>query len=212
MLKGRRFSILQENQKISKMKPVDKKQLLQHLENRVEGHISEVIRLFQNMDDEILNKSSVSGGWSITQCLDHLNSYGDYYVPLIVKKLETGSKYGDNPQFTGTWLGSYFISMMEPETGRRKYKAFKGHIPDADLNASKVVAEFLRQQEVILMCLRKAEAKNLDKIKIPISIGKFICLRLGDVFQFIIAHNERHIRQAQRNLVLQSGGIGQSCQ
>lgn len=100
--------------------------------------------------------------------------------------------------------------MMEPDTGERKYKAFKGHIPDSDLNTSEVVAEFLRQQEEMLMYLREAEARNLDKIKIPISIGKFIRLRLGDVFQFIIAHNERHIRQAKRNLLPESRSISES--
>jgi hypothetical protein len=182
------------------MKPVDKKQLLQYLEHRVEGHISEVTRVFQNLDDTALNKLSLSGGWSIAQCLDHLNSYGDYYLPLIGKELEAGEKFGNSSQFTGTWLGAYFIRLMEPESGKRKYKAFKAHIPQSALNASEVVAEFVRQQEEMLVYLRRAADSNLDKIKIPISIGKFIRLRLGDVFQFIIAHNERHLRQAKRNL------------
>jgi hypothetical protein len=45
-----------------------------------------------------------------------------------------------------------------------------------------------------------AKRANLNTIKIPISIVPFIKLKLGDTFQFIITHNERHIEQAKRNI------------
>jgi hypothetical protein len=62
------------------------------------------------------------------------------------------------------------------------------------------VSEFLDQQEKLLQYLKQARNYNINKIKIPISIAKFIKLNLGDVFQFIVAHDERHIQQANRNL------------
>jgi hypothetical protein len=182
------------------MKPVNKKTLLDQLEAKVETHIAEAIRDFQNQDHAFLNKLSATGGWSIAQCLDHLNSYGDYYLPRIHLKIEEAMDHPGNESFSGTWLGNYFTRMMDPETGRKKYKAFKGHIPGSNLDASKVVAEFIRQQEDILVLIRKARSKDLDAIKVPISISSLIKLRLGDVFQFIIAHNERHMLQAKRNL------------
>lgn len=106
--------------------------------------------------------------------------------------------------FKSSWLGAYFIKMMDPETGKKKYKAFKGHIPAPDLDAYAVVAEFIQQQENLLIFLKEARSADLNSIRIPISIARFITLKLGDVFQFIIAHDERHIRQAMRNVSTQT--------
>lgn len=182
------------------MKPVNKAALLKTLEDRVEEHISDTIFLFQNLSDSHLNKPSAQGGWSIAQCLDHLNSYGDFYLPHIERQI-LKSADANVSEFTSSWFGAYFTKMMDPQTGKKKYKAMKGHIPASDLDAAKVVGEFLRQQETLMSYLRQARKKDLNEIKIPISISKLIKLRLGDVFQFLVAHNERHMQQAKRNLV-----------
>ena len=79
-------------------------------------------------------------------------------------------------------------------------KAFKNHIPQAQLNAYKVVATFIQQLEDLHRYLDKGMEADLDK-RLPISISKLIKLKTGDVFRFIIAHNERHMQQAKRNFI-----------
>lgn len=185
------------------METINKKDLLQKLEDVVEQHVADAVALFQNRDDEFLNRPSATGGWSIAQCLDHLNSYGHYYLPRMREKLRTAPTAGKEG-FTSTWMGAYFTKMMDPETGKRKYKAFKGHIPPSELDSAAVVGEFIRQQEELLYLLRDALNKDLDAIRIPVSILPFIRMKVGDVFQFLIAHNERHMQQAMRNLIPQS--------
>ena len=176
-------------------------QLIDQLETQVDFHLMEAITRFQNLDNDTLLKPSVSGGWSIAQCLEHLNRYGHYYLPEIRSRLELNkSKSNDDVTFRSTWLGSYFTKMMDPRTGTKKIKAFKEYKPAPDLDAHAVVSEFISQQETLLQLLRASRSSDLEKIRIPISIAKFIRLKLGDVFQFIIAHNERHVRQAMRNL------------
>jgi hypothetical protein len=150
------------------MEKVNKRELLQKLEDRVESHISDTIVLFQNREEAFLNSPSISGGWSIAQCLEHLNSYGDYYLPKIREQMAKSADRHEKHDFESSWLGAYFTKMMDPETGKGKYKAFKGHIPPSDLNAAKTVAEFLRQQENILLLLRDAAAKDLESIKVPV--------------------------------------------
>ena len=180
------------------MKSIATSQLLATLEARVDRHLERAISLYQNLTDLELNRASPSGGWSIAQCLEHLNSYGDYYLPQIRKAINT---YEGKPSLTTRrgWLGNYFVNMMDPDVSNKGYKAFKGHIPDSDLNGHQVVARFIQQQEDLLLLLRKAEVANLELIRIPISITRFIRLRLGDTFEFMIMHDERHIRQADRN-------------
>jgi hypothetical protein len=180
------------------MKPVDKKILLNSLEQKVEHHLKIVISEFQNLPTAALLTAATDGGWSIAQCLDHLNGYGDYYLAEIKKGINK-SENDDQLTFKSTWLGQYFTNMMDPDSGKRKYKTFKNHIPKKDLDPNKVIAEFINQQENLIEYLRHGKLKNLNSIRIPISIAKWIRLKLGDVFQFIIAHNERHIRQAMSN-------------
>ncbi|GGM91312.1 hypothetical protein GCM10010967_25430 [Dyadobacter beijingensis] len=184
------------------MKTVNKKELLQSLEDQVEAHIADAIALFQNRDDAFLNRSSATGGWSIAQCLDHLNSYGHYYLPRMRKQLAT-AQLVQKQGFTSTWLGDYFTKMMDPETGKRKFKAFKGHIPPSELDSAAVVREFIRQQEELLYLLRAGLDRDLDAVRIPVSILPLIRMKIGDVLRFIIAHDERHMQQAKRNLIPQ---------
>lgn len=182
------------------METFSKKQLLNSLENRVDDHLQQALRHFQNLSEQQLLQPSSTGGWSIAQCLDHLNSYGHYYLPKIQAGMAKNAHRPSKDTFKSSWLGAYFIKMMDPETGKKKYKAFKGHIPTSNLDAYAVVAEFIQQQENLLVYLKQARSTDLNAIRIPISISRFITLKLGDVFQFIIAHDERHIRQAMRNL------------
>jgi hypothetical protein len=183
------------------MKPVNKEQLLNSLEEKVERHLQDAVYRFQNMHDHKLLQPAPDGGWSIAQCLDHLNSYGHFYLPHIQAGLAKPQSKPASDTFTSSWLGSYFTRMMDPVTGKKKFKAFKGHIPPPDLDAHAVVAEFIQQQEALLGYLRQARDKDLKAIKIPLSLTKWVQLRLGDVFQFLIAHNERHLVQAKRNLL-----------
>lgn len=179
---------------------MEKLLVLNQLENQVESHLQQAIQNYQNLSDEILLKPSSSGGWSIAQCLEHLNTYGDYYLPLFEKGLATSQDNLTAETLKSTWLGKLAIDSMNPEKGKKKFNAMKGHIPEAALDAKGVVAEFINQQEQLLQILRMAKNKRIQPIKIPISIAKFLKLNLGDAMQFLIIHNERHIQQANRNL------------
>jgi len=182
------------------MKPVNKQQLLDALEASVERHLQQAVRHFQNQRVEVLLAPSATGGWSIAQCLEHLNRYGNFYLPAITQAMKKRHGKPDAPMFTGTWFGSYFTRMMQPETGVRKMKSMKSYTPPPQLDAHAVVAEFIQQQETMLRLLTQARQADLSATRVPLSIAPFLRLRLGDVFGFNVAHNERHVQQALRNL------------
>jgi len=182
------------------MATVNKNTLLDTLENRVEGHLQQAIQIFQNLPAATLLQPAATGGWSIAQCLQHLNAYGHYYLPAIANGLTQNAGKAAAATFTSTWLGSYFTRIMDPATNQKKYKAFKAYNPPLNLDAHAVVAEFIQQQEALLLYLKSARSADLNTIKISVSIARWLKLRLGDVLQFVIAHNQRHMLQAQRNL------------
>jgi len=181
------------------MKSITKNQLLNTLEATANNHLQQALQL-QNLHTGVLLKPTAEGGWSVAQCLEHLNRYGLYYLPAIQQQLANKAGITGQDTFTYTWLGKYFTKMMDPKTGKKKYKAFKDYIPPVELDAHSIIAAFINQQEELLAVIAKSRQVDLNKIKVPVSIAKFIKLKLGDVLQFIIAHNERHLQQAYDNL------------
>jgi uncharacterized damage-inducible protein DinB len=161
---------------------------------QVENHLQLAIAVYQNTNEETLAKQPASNSWSAAQCLWHINSYARFYFPLIQKAI--GNKVTE-AKFSSGWAGSYFTSMMN--NLRRKYSAFKNHTPPDSVNPYKEVATFIDDQERLLAYLKQMENTDLNQ-RLPISITGLIRLKLGDVLLFIVAHNERHIQQANRAL------------
>lgn len=178
------------------MSAISSRELLNRLEKQTEQHIQQAISHWQNMDEAQLLAPAANGGWSIAQCLDHLNTYGHYYLPAMRHAM--ASHVGHAEMYRATWLGNFFTKMLDPDTGKRKSKTFGKYDPPRDLDARAVVAEFIRQEEELLGLLRAAAQKDLNKIRIATSLSRFIRMNLGDTFRFFIAHNERHVRQALR--------------
>lgn len=177
----------------------NKYKLLEELEQELQSQILQVKNNFMDKSQSVLIRSSASGGWSILQCLDHLNSYGLYYLPKIESALGKSLR-SDGEFYQSGWLGDYFTRIMSPETSKKKYKAFKGHIPSDILDSSVVLAEFLRQEDLLLRFVRQAKGIDPASVRIPVSISPWIKLKLGDTLRFIVAHNKRHLLQAAGNL------------
>jgi len=73
----------------------------------------------------------------------------------------------------------------------------KSHHPPAALNADQVIAEFVDNQNKLLQLLDQARNYDLNAIRIPVTISKFIKFKLGDTFRFLVAHEQRHVVQAR---------------
>ncbi len=177
----------------------NKTQLISRLEAEVDRQIEVVVREFQNLEDSVLLRTTEEGGWSVIQNLEHLNFYYNYYNPTIKQALENATSDTNADTFSSGWFGGYFTKSMDYR-GKKKIKAFKDYIPGVELDSARVISDFISNQEEMLRLLRLSKDYNLTKIKLPISLTKLIKMRLGDVFQFVIMHNERHIVQAQSRL------------
>lgn len=178
------------------MKAINKEQLLNNLEQKVEQHLVKAVEIFQNLNSHELLKPAANGGWSVAQCLWHLNSYSEYYYPQISAALKNYKGNSIGVEFKSGWLGNYFTTSMEPKPGFSKMKATKRHTPPTNINAHEVVANFIQHQENLLKLIQQSKQVDLNKIKIPTSITKWIKLKLGDILGFLVTHDERHIQQA----------------
>jgi len=133
------------------------------------------------------------------ECLEHLNFYGNFYLPEIENRINEN-------QFIATrfqnWIfRKLFASMMLPKEKLNKMKTLKISNPIHNLLDKSVIDEFIKQQNKMLELLEKVKTVDWEKTKTSFSISKFIKLKLGDTFRFVIYHNLRHVNQAENTLL-----------
>lgn len=185
--------------------------LLVDLENRTKQLIQEA-ESFKNQSEKVLNYKQAVDSWSVLECLEHLNLYGRFYLPEICKRIEKqislsspsidlASGQTENTLFRSGWLGNYFANSMLPKAKLNKMKTFQNMNPLNSQLDKQVIEEFLNQQSELLRLLENARKVSLNNTKTAISISKFIKLKLGDTFRFVIYHNQRHLAQATKVLL-----------
>lgn len=177
---------------------INSNELIQQLIAHTEALIAAAEK-YQQQPYDVLNWKADSTSWSILECIEHLNRYGQYYLPKMELIMHQSSAKA-NVRFKSGWLGNYFANSMLPKDKLNKMKTFKIMNPSGSALDRAVLIVFLQQQNQLLILLNQARDKNLSKIRVPISISKWIKLKLGDTFRFIIYHNQRHIAQANRAL------------
>lgn len=165
--------------------------------HRQTNEIVAKVELLKSFDESYLTRKENSETWSVLECLEHLNLYGDFYLPKIEAAIKQ-SKTKHDLYFHSGILGGYFSRSMLPKENLNKMKTFKDKNPIyAQLDKS-VIERFLIQQSVLLELLEKSKYISLNKVRIPISIARFIKLKLGDVFQFVVNHNLKHLKQIEK--------------
>lgn len=182
------------------MRNTEQSVFITRLENEIENQLKEVLEIFQNLPESTLLQPSASRGWSIAQCFQHLNTYSNFYIPRLFHKIEKAPDIDSTLYFKHSWIGRYFITMMDPAKGTKHYRAIKKHQPTEISNPHEVLAEFIQHLETLFKLLKALQKKNLQQIKISTSISAFIKLNAGDVFWFLMIHNKRHLLQAHKNI------------
>lgn len=178
---------------------VDNSILIKDLLNRCDQNIAAAEK-FKLMSVLNLNHKESPDEWSILECLEHLNLYGDYYLSAIEKSMIAAKDVAESTVFKSGWIGNYFANLMLPKDNGaiKKMKSPQDKNPVQSQLDLKCIDRFLNQQEQLKKLLQQALHKDLSKLKTPISISKWLKLRLGDTFRFVVYHNQRHIAQALR--------------
>lgn len=170
--------------------------LIQSLIEQSEQIINEVEKL-KTKDLHTLTWKENETSWSILECLEHLNLYGDFYLPQMESKIKNSNSKADF-EFKSGFLGNYFAKSMLPKEKLNKMKTFKDKNPlNAKLDKT-VIDKFISQQISLIELLKQSRNVSLNKVKIQTSISNLISLKLGDTFQFLINHIIRHLSQIKR--------------
>ena len=176
-------------------------QLLQSLRTQTRELLQRAQQLHK-LNPEVLRFRPAEKSWSVLECIEHLNRYGNYYLPEIRIALRQ-AKHPPETKFKTGLLGNYFAESMLPKEKRNAMKTFSSKNPlHAPLDES-AIAIFLEQQTELLNLLEQATQVSLNRTKIKTSISPLLRLNLGDTFRFYINHMIRHFAQIDR-ILLQS--------
>ncbi|UII22421.1 DinB family protein [Fulvivirga ligni] len=140
-----------------------------------------------------------SGGWSVLDCLHHMNISMEVYLEQIEPKLIPPlDKKKSN--FKTSWIAAYFAKGMEPTTDgqlKNKMKTFKKLDPILNEVKSDVLKQFEQNIKRTLQIIQQIEQKNLRAFKVKTALGPILKFYLGDSIWFYTAHNLRHMHQIQ---------------
>lgn len=177
---------------------ISSEKLIENLLDQTHDNILQAIK-FEALTEDNLHFRLKEESWTILECLEHLNLYGDFYIPEISKQIEK-SKTKSEKYFKAGILGNYFAKMMQPIEFKKEIKTFKDKNPIGKQLDKSTITRFIKQQEQIILLLNASRNVDMNKIKTAISISKWINLKLGDTFKVVIYHNSRHILQANKIL------------
>lgn len=153
---------------------------------------------FEPLDLALLNHQPTPTGWSILECLEHLNRYSRYYNPQLALALTKAHPASAAEAEVGySWLGRKSVDMMRPGNAK-KQTTLKHMNPHGSRLGQAVLTEFLAHQNELLALLDRAQGADLNRKSVPVEFFKLLKLRLGEALEFVVVHQQRHVQQALR--------------
>ena len=155
---------------------------------------------FLRFSAEQLNFSPAPGTWSVVEIFTHLNLSNEIYFRYILPRVTLAPDL-PRDEFKSTWLGDWAYEKIvpRPDGSVFKMKTAKAVRPAKPAGDPKeVLYDFHRTCDALDDILRHSATKDLRRIRIPFHFVPFLRFSLGETLRFLIAHNERHLLQAQR--------------
>ena len=177
------------------MTPRSAPHLLAALTARTRANLTAAGQLRQATEAQLTSKPHEKA-WNAVECLEHLNRYGDIYLPEIERRL-FAKEYPAAATFTSSWLGNKIAAGMKPGPKTRRVKTFPSKNPLGMQVDRRVIDIFIEQQEWTLRLLEEAASADLTRVKTKTSLP-LLKLRLGDTLRTLVYHNWRHVDQALR--------------
>jgi hypothetical protein len=171
-------------------------QLQKQLQSDLQLIMNQVETEFLPLSTTALNWKPQPDAWSIAECVEHLNLYARFYVPAIAQAICNAPTHARH-EFRSGWLGEQFVKTVSPANVKRQ-KTFRRMTPAQSQLSLDVLQEFLQHQAELLQSLTQAQTVDWNKTRVPVEFWSWLKMNLGDAFRFVIAHEQRHLQQAQR--------------
>ena len=152
---------------------------------------------FGKLSAEQLNWKANPQKWSIAQCLDHLMVVDSSYFPVFEQI--AANTYQPNwlakLGFGANWVGSYLLRTVSPQNKMTMQVPTAAWLPASSSLPADVVEQFAHHQQVLADKFTRVTAHLGVVMASPAS--PFIIYTVRDALAIIVAHQQRHLQQAQ---------------
>jgi hypothetical protein len=141
--------------------------------------------------------------WSVSQCLSHINTVNGLVVPRLEDAVRRGiaeQRFSPGP-FRYPVFDRLFVFALEPRAPLEQ-RAPEIYQPAAIPSPKEILEIFHDLQHRLIDAARSSAGLDLVRIKIASPVSARLRFSLGTWFAAVGAHEENHLRQAER--VLQS--------
>lgn len=159
-----------------------------------EGHA-----LAAGLSDEQFAWRPAPEAWSVGECLDHLNVTARMYLPVMDEGIAEAIRrglYAGGP-YTYNWIGRLCVYLTAPPA-RVRVKTPRQFLPAPRRPRHDVLAAFRAYQVQYIDRLRQANGLDLARARVCSPVARWLRIPLGSGFAMMVAHERRHVAQAQR--------------
>lgn len=143
--------------------------------------------------------------WSAIEVLAHLNKMYNSYLKLLEDALQASENLENNQEQIrqSSDFGKQLINRVRPRGKERLFKTqtIKAFEPNPiDGNCSDIIHGFMQNKQQFHQLIKEAAKKNLNDRQITMPIGENLKLYIPEVFEFLLAHEDRHMIQIEEAL------------
>ena len=173
------------------------------LETEARRQRRQVEAMTASLDDAAFSRAPRPHAWSVGECLEHLTLINATYMDALDEAVARGRAAGHTRERSTRakrhgWLGDRFVRSLEPPV-KLKGKAFKSTIPRR-LPRAEVLRDFMATQDRLIGAIEASRDLDYARVRMSSPFFKPLRLSLGQSFGAMLAHNRRHILQAEMAL------------
>ena len=152
-------------------------------------------RISQGLSSQEMHWNPQPGSWSIAQCLNHLAKTTQLYAPGIDRVLAKAVRIDPtSAPYSPGWIARKMVSVVGPGQ-KRTLKAPKKFKPEPNPETDGL-EDFIGWQEWAVNRMGAARMLDLNRPKLPSPALPLLRFSLGEAFELILGHNQRHLDQA----------------
>ena len=150
--------------------------------------------LVRGIRSEQLHWKPPEGGWSMAEVLEHLTVTNERYLSAMSAATPVAAKPNRKPWRPSLMGGLLNFAMRKPKLRMKTPRVFApGPQP-----RERVFHEFLRTQLELRRALERALSSDLSRTRVASPATSMVRLNLGDCFEILISHADRHLGQVER--------------
>jgi len=180
--------------------PLTSEELVDDLISQVDEITASARTRFGALSRDQLAWHTGRGRWGIGHCLVHLARTNEVYRGPLSEALRAARSEGRTAAglLKGRWFGRRFTRAMGP--GGMKMWTKESLRPRYATIQAAALETFLAEQVRFRDLLAEARGLDLDATRVVSPVSRVVRLSVGDALRALVAHEWRHLAQAERVL------------